>query len=115
MIEAGKMSTSQDVSVRRCELLTRLFTPDGTPRERLEDQQCLNSADVAALFQMTERSIRKLAADGRLPHMRTLGGGRLLYPPDEIAAMYRQLYSNTNLTWSHKSNRNAVIDGEHVV
>ena len=48
-------------------------------------------------FQMTERSIRKLAAGGRLPHMRTLGGGRLLYPPHEIAALYKEFCSNSGL------------------
>ena len=90
VFEALDMSTVPDSSVRRCELLSRLFTPDGKPREGLENQQSLSSADVAALFQMTERSIRKLAADGRLPHMRTLGVGRLLYPPHEIADLYRE-------------------------
>ena len=83
------MKTIPDVSARRCELLAHLFTPDGRVREGLENEQSFSSADVAALFQMTERSIRKLAADGRLPHLRTLGGGRLLYPPREIALLYK--------------------------
>ena len=87
------MKTISDPGVRRCELLARLFRPDGQPREGLENQQSLSSADVAALFQMKERAVRKLAADGRLPHMRTLGGGRLLYPAHEIAALYTQVCS----------------------
>ena len=96
-IRADKVRSTPDNNVRRSELLTRLFTPDGRAREGLENQTSLSSADVAALFQMTERSIRKLAADGRLPHMRTLGGGRLLYPAHQIAVLYRQFYSYSGL------------------
>ena len=106
------MKTTLEVSTRRCELLTRLFTPDGRLREGLENEQSFNSADVAALFQMTERSIRKLAADGRLPHMRTLGGGRLLYPPREIALLYKQFCSTSSLELSAGGARTA-NDGEH--
>ena len=76
-------------------LLELLFTSDGRPREGLEAEAFLSSADVAALFQMTERSIRKpkaVAAAGQLPHRRTLGGGRLLYPAHEIALLYAQSY-----------------------
>lgn len=91
------MQKSSDSSTRRSELLARLFTPNGSPRQGLETQECLSSADVAVLFQMTERSIRKLAAGGRLPHMRTLGGGRLLYPPREIAVLYKEVCSNFGL------------------
>ena len=105
------MKTTPDVNTRRCELLTRLFTPEGSPREGLENQQSLSSADVAALFQMKERSIRKLAADGRLPHMRTLGGGRLLYPAHQIAVLYKQFCSNVGLEWSPRQ-KGVVNDGE---
>ena len=91
------MLTGPDSSTRRSELLARLFMPNGRPRQGLENQASLSSADVAVLFQMTERSIRKLAADGRLPHMRTLGGGRLLYPAHEIAALYKEFCSNSGL------------------
>lgn len=106
------MSTTPDSSVRRCELLSRLFTSDGKPREGLENQQSLSSADVAALFQMKERAIRKLAADGRLPHMRTLGGGRLLYPPHEIAELYKD-FCSTGLKRSPGAGDPQRDDGEH--
>lgn len=106
------MSTTPDSSIRRCELLSRLFTSDGKPREGLENQQSLSSADVAALFQMKERAIRKLAADGRLPHMRTLGGGRLLYPPHEIAELYRD-FCSTGLKRSPGVGDPQRDDGEH--
>jgi len=82
------MQAARDNGGRRRAVLARLFTPAGTPRAGLEHVSPLNSADVAALFRMTERAIRMQAAKGELPHMRTLGGGRLLYPADEIAAMY---------------------------
>lgn len=91
------MQTSSDSSTRRSELLARLFTPNGSARQGLENQESLSSSDVAVLFQMTERSIRKLAAGGRLPHMRTLGGRRLLYPPHEIDTLYKEFCSNSGL------------------
>jgi len=84
------MAIGSDVDRRRRDVLDRLITPDGKPREGLQDAPTLNSADVAALFQMTERSIRMLATKGDLPHTRTLGGGRLLYPAVEIAELYAQ-------------------------
>jgi hypothetical protein len=90
-MEAVEMKAHFDHSKRRRELLDLLLTPDGKPREGLETEKSLSSSDVAALFEMTERSIRKRAADGQLPHIRTLGGGRLLYPAKEIAVLYSQL------------------------
>ena len=92
------MQAARDNGGRRREVLARLFTSDGTPRAGLENVSPLNSADVAALFRMTERAIRMQAAKGELPHMRTLGGGRLLYPADEIAAMYVQHCSKFGLS-----------------
>lgn len=80
---------------RRRDVLARLFAPDGKPKLGLKDAPLLSSADVAALFRMSERAIRLWAAKGELPHMRTLGGGRLLYPADEIAALYVQNYPDT--------------------
>ena len=88
------MAIGSDAESRRREVLERLFTPDGKPRVGLDESRALGSADVAALFRMTERAIRLLAAKGKLPHMRTLGGGRLLYPADEIAVLYAQVSSN---------------------
>jgi hypothetical protein len=77
---------------RRRKVLARLFAPDGKPKPGLTEAPPLSSADVAALFLMSERAIRFWAAKGELPHMRTLGGGRLLYPANEIAALFAQLY-----------------------
>ncbi len=108
------MKTNPDTGKRRRELLERLFTPDGKPREGLETESSLNSADVAALFEMTERAIRKLAAKGELPHIRTLGGGRLLYPANEITALYAQYCSTSRLRWSH-GRTEAVSIGESAV
>lgn len=89
------METTSDTGKRRREVLEHLFTPEGKPRAGLEDAPPLSSADVAALFQMSERSIRMWAAKGELPHMRTLGGGRLLYPADQIATLYVEHYAGT--------------------
>ena len=91
------MQTSPDSGTQRSQLLARLFTPNGRPRQGLGNQKSLGSPEVAALFQMTEQFIRKSAADGRLPHMCTLGGGRLLYPPHEIGALYKEFCSNSGL------------------
>ena len=80
---------------RRRDLLARLLAPDGRPRPGLTSDPLLNSTDVAALFEMSERVIRLWAVQGQLPHVRSLGGGRLRYRPDEIAALYSQRYPGT--------------------
>ena len=74
------MANSHSDIERRRKLLMRLFLVNGDPKPDLEDEAPLSSTDVAALFQMTDRSIRLQAAKGDLPHTRTLGGGRLLFP-----------------------------------
>ena len=110
-LKRGDMETVPDTARLRRELLERLLTPDGSPREGLETERSLSTADVAALFQMTERAIRKLAAKGEVPHMRTLGGGRLLYPAYEIAALYTQVRLNSGLR--HRDGRSeAMSTGE---
>ena len=86
----------QNVESKRDEVFARLFTPDGSAKADLDRSPPLTSSDVAALFRMTERAIRMQAAKGILPHMRTLGGGRLLYPPQEIAALYLRHYSTAH-------------------
>lgn len=90
----NSMGTALDSGTRRRDVLARLFTEDGELKAGLQDVPPLNSAEVAALFQMSERAIRVWAAKGELPHMRTLGGGRLLYPADRIAALYALHYSD---------------------
>ena len=77
---------------RRREVVARLFAPDGTTRSGLKDARPLQPAEVAALFRVSERAIRVWAVKGELPHMRTLGGGRLLYPADAIAALMAERY-----------------------
>lgn len=52
------METASDTARRRREVIERLFTPDGKIIADLEDTPPLNSADVAALFRMSERTIR---------------------------------------------------------
>lgn len=89
------MENNHSDSRRRRKLLMRLFLVNGDPKSDLEDEAPLSSTDVAALFQMTDRSIRLKAAKGDLPHTRTLGGGRLLFPAVEIAELYAQHCSKT--------------------
>jgi hypothetical protein len=84
--------SASGIDERRRRVVARLFARNGRPRPGLEDAQPLTSADVAALFRMSERAIRLWAGRGELPHMRTLGGGRLLYPADGIAAVYAERY-----------------------
>ncbi len=88
------METDRGTSKRRRELLALLLTPTGEPKSGLANEPPFSTADVAILFRMSERAIRLRAAKGQLPHTRTLGGGRLLYPADQIAALYIQHYSN---------------------
>jgi phage terminase Nu1 subunit (DNA packaging protein) len=93
-LEEDILESIPDSDRRRRELLARLLAPNGQPRAELKDAPPLNSAEVASLFRMSERAIRVWAAKGELPHMRTLGGGRLLYPADAIAALYARHYSD---------------------
>ena len=52
--------------------------------------QLLRTADVAALFQVSERTVSEWARRGRIPSVRTPGGHRR-YPAEEI----RQLLADT--------------------
>ena len=65
---------------QRQQLLASLFgldVPAGL------DSQLLRTADVAALFQVSERTVSDWARRGRIPSVRTPGGHRR-YPADEI-------------------------------
>ena len=93
-IEEVDLESAPDPDRLRREVLARLFAPNGQPRAELADAAPLSSAEVASLFRMSERAIRVWAAKGEVPHMRTLGGGRLLYPADAIAALYARHYSD---------------------
>lgn len=66
---------------RRHALLAELFGPDGVPA-RLNDRM-LQTADVASLFQVSERTVAEWARRGRIPSIRTPGGHRR-YPAEEI-------------------------------
>lgn len=65
---------------QRRQLLTSLFGPD-IPSELTG--QLLRTSDVAALFQVSERTVSEWARRGRIPSVRTPGGHRR-YPVDQI-------------------------------
>lgn len=87
--------TAPEPELTQREVLARLFTPEGNFQPGLEDAPPLSSGDVATLFRMSERTIRLWAAQGELPHLRSLGGGRLLYPASRIAVLYAQRYGDS--------------------
>lgn len=68
-------------------LLADLFGPD-VPSGL--SGQLLRTADVAALFQVSERTVSEWARRGRIPSVRTPGGHRR-YPAEEV----RQLLAET--------------------
>jgi excisionase family DNA binding protein len=73
------MDDDTQESQRRA-LLTNLFgaeVPSGL------GGQLLRTADVAALFQVSERTVSEWARRGRIPSVRTPGGHRR-YPAEEI-------------------------------
>lgn len=67
---------------RRCQLLGVLFGSEVPPA--LEGQ-LLRTADVAALFQVSERTVSEWAKRGHIPSVRTPGGHRR-YPADGVRA-----------------------------
>jgi excisionase family DNA binding protein len=72
---------------QRQQLLAALF---GAEVPRALDGQLLRTADVAALFQVSERTVSEWARRGRIPSVRTPGGHRR-YPADQV----RQLLDET--------------------
>jgi excisionase family DNA binding protein len=69
----------------RAALLAELFGNDdnSTP-------QFLRTSDVAALFQVSERTVAEWARRGRIPAVRTPGGHRR-YPAAEIRSLLHQM------------------------
>ena len=65
---------------QRHELLSLLFGEDVPPAL---DGQLLRTSDVAALFQVSERTVSEWAKRGQIPSVRTPGGHRR-YPAAEI-------------------------------
>lgn len=53
----------------------------------------LLTAEVADILHVTAKTVSRWAKEGRLPHLRTLGGHRR-YPEDEIRALAAQLADN---------------------
>jgi excisionase family DNA binding protein len=68
---------------QRHELLGVLFGDD-VPSAL--DGQLLRTSDVAALFQVSERTVSEWAKRGQIPCVRTPGGHRR-YPADEIRSL----------------------------
>lgn len=74
------MTSKANQEAQRQALLTSLFGRD-VPREL--SGQLLRTADVAALFQVSERTVSEWARRQRIPSVRTPGGHRR-YPAEEI-------------------------------
>lgn len=80
--------TDQDKQERqRLRLLRGLFGPE-VPNGL--DGRLLRTADVASLFQVSERTVSEWARRGRLPSVRTPGGHRR-YPAEQIRLLLRQV------------------------
>jgi excisionase family DNA binding protein len=78
--------TDKNSEQHRQELLESLFgldVPTGL------SSNLLRTSDVAALFQVSERTISDWARRGRIPSVRTPGGHRR-YPAEEIRRIMRE-------------------------
>jgi excisionase family DNA binding protein len=71
---------------QRSALLDELFGADGVP-DGLAGR-LLRTSDVAALFQVSERTVADWASRGRIPSVRTPGGQRR-YPAAPIRELLR--------------------------
>ena len=76
-------TTSDSQNDQRHRLLGVLF---GSEVPSALDGQLLRTSDVAALFQVSERTVSEWAKRGQIPCVRTPGGHRR-YPADEIRAL----------------------------
>ncbi|HET7523973.1 MAG TPA: helix-turn-helix domain-containing protein [Acidimicrobiales bacterium] len=76
-------TTSDSQNDQRHRLLGVLF---GSEVPSALDGQLLRTSDVAALFQVSERTVSEWAKRGHIPCVRTPGGHRR-YPADEIRAL----------------------------
>jgi len=82
---------SQDTQRRsqetlRRQLLSLLF---GSEIPQALEGQLLRTSDVAAMFQVSERTVSEWAKRGQIPSVRTPGGHRR-YPADGILAFLRE-------------------------
>lgn len=80
------MTDEQRQERQRNHLLADLFGKD-VPRGL--GGQLLRTADVAALFQVSERTVSEWARRGRIPSVRTPGGHRR-YPADQIMRLLEE-------------------------
>jgi excisionase family DNA binding protein len=74
------VTSSETQDSQRRQLLASLFGSN-IPAEL--SGQLLRTSDVAALFQVSERTVSEWARRGRIPSVRTPGGHRR-YPVDQI-------------------------------
>ena len=80
------MSDDYKQESQRRALLANLFGPE-VPSGL--GGQLLRTADVAALFQVSERTVSEWARRGRIPSVRTPGGHRR-YPADEVRQLLQE-------------------------
>ncbi|MGH8919711.1 MAG: helix-turn-helix domain-containing protein [Actinomycetes bacterium] len=80
------MTDEQKQESQRRNLLASLF---GTDVPTGLGGQLLRTADVASLFQVSERTVSEWARRGRIPSVRTPGGHRR-YPADEVRQLLRE-------------------------
>jgi len=80
------MTHDQSQDSHRHQLLSILFGSDVPPD--LEGQ-LLRTADVAALFQVSERTVSEWAKRGQIPSVRTPGGHRR-YPAEGIRGLLHE-------------------------
>lgn len=80
------MTTEPSSETQRQQLLATLFGSD-VPAGL--GGQLLRTTDVAALFQVSERTVSEWARRGRIPSVRTPGGHRR-YPADRIRELLGQ-------------------------
>jgi excisionase family DNA binding protein len=61
--------------------------------QRLARPVYLRTSEVAAILHVSPKTISRFAKEGKLPHLRTLGGHRR-YPEAEILALRDSLTEN---------------------
>lgn len=86
------MENDDATSGRRGRLLASLF---GSEVPAPLQGQLLRTSDVAALFQVSERTVSEWARQGRIPSVRTPGGHRR-YPADQIHELLARTRENSD-------------------
>jgi excisionase family DNA binding protein len=83
LTEVIRVTNEDKQESQRRALLANLFGPD-VPSGL--GGQLLRTADVATLFQVSERTVSEWARRGRIPSVRTPGGHRR-YPAEEVRTL----------------------------